>query len=155
MLTGLFTLIMGLDLALLWGVTAFLLNYVPTLGPAAAIVPPTVFALLQFGGIERAAGVFFGVGAIQFLIGNFVDPKIEGRAVALSPVVVLFAVVLWGWIWGVLGALTAVPLTVTIVIVCQHFDGTRWVAALLSEVEGAEREAASESRRAVAAAREN
>lgn len=135
-LTGVFALAVGLELAALWGLTAFLLNYVPTLGPAVATLPPTLYALLQFGGIGRPAVVFLGIGAIQFLVGNFLDPKIEGRVLALSPVGVLFAIVFWGWLWGVLGAFLAVPLTAAVLLVCQRFEATRWVAALLSGVEG-------------------
>lgn len=78
--TGLFALVMGLDFALMWGLTAFLLNYIPTLGPMVAIVPPTFFALLQFDGIGRPAAVFLGIGAIQFFMGNFVDPRSRGAS---------------------------------------------------------------------------
>ena len=131
--TGLFTWAMGLDAPLTWGLVAFLLNYVPTIGPFVAIIPPSLFALLQFDSAARIAGVFFGVGAIQFIIGNFVDPKIEGRALALSPLVVLVAIIFWGWVWGVFGALLGVPLTVALVIVAEHFKQTRWIAALLTE----------------------
>ena len=131
--TGLFTLAVGLDSPLIWGLVAFLLNYVPTIGPFVAVVPPTLYALLQFGSLGRTAVVFFGVGAIQFFIGNFLDPKIEGRVLSLSPLVVLVSVVFWGWMWGVLGALLAVPLTVALVDVCDRFQRSRWVSALLSE----------------------
>jgi predicted PurR-regulated permease PerM len=137
--TALFTLAVGLDSPLTWGLAAFLLNYVPTIGPFVAVIPPTLYALLQFGGVTRPAIVLFGVGAIQFVIGNFVDPKIEGRALSLSPLVVLVSVVFWGWLWGVLGALLAVPLTVALVAVSERFERTRWVATLLSERERTER----------------
>ena len=73
------------------------------------------------------------MGAIQFVIGNFVDPKVEGRVLSLSPLVVLVAVVFWGWMWGVFGALLAVPLTVLLVGVCERFERARWISALLSE----------------------
>jgi predicted PurR-regulated permease PerM len=131
--SGVFALIIGLKLALLWGLLSFLLNYIPTLGPLVAVFPPTLFALLDSDGYGFVAGVFLGMGAIQFLIGNFIDPKIEGWALALSPVAVLLAIVFWGWLWGVLGALLAVPITMVIVIVCQQFEQTKWIAALLSE----------------------
>jgi AI-2 transport protein TqsA len=133
--TGVYALLVGLELAMLWGMIAFVLNYVPTLGPLFAVIPPTLFALLQFDGIAKPLIVFLGIGAIQFFIGNFVDPKIEGRVMALSPFVVLLAIVFWGWVWGVLGAFLAVPLTVALVIICQQFEGTHWVAALLSEAK--------------------
>ncbi len=132
--TGVFAMAMGLELAVMWGFIAFILNYVPTLGPFVAILPPTAFALLQFEGPGRPALVFLGVGAIQFFVGNFLDPKIEGKILSLSPLVVLLAIVFWGWLWGVFGALIAVPLTVAIVIVCGQFESTRWISALLSSL---------------------
>ncbi len=131
--TALFALAVGLDAPLTWGLVAFLLNYVPTIGPFVSVVPPTLYALVQFGGAGRVALVLFGLGALQFAIGNFVDPKIEGRAVSISALVILVSVAFWGWVWGVLGALLAVPLTVVLVTVCERFERSRWVAELLTE----------------------
>ena len=128
--TGLFALAVGLELAATWGIVTFLLNYIPTVGPAVAVVPPTLYALLQFDGLLRPLLVLGGVGTIQFLMGNFVDPKIEGRALSLSPIVVLFSVVLWGWIWGALGAVLAIPIALAVVITCEQFESTRWIAGL-------------------------
>jgi predicted PurR-regulated permease PerM len=133
--TGLFTWAMGLDSPLTWGLVAFLLNYIPTIGPFVAVIPPSLYAIVQFDSPLRAAAVFFGVGAIQFFVGNFLDPKIEGRALSLSPLVVLVAVIFWGWVWGVFGALLGVPLTVALVMIADQFDSTRWIASLLTEVE--------------------
>ena len=130
--TGVFCATMGVDLALLWGLISGLLNLIPTVGPAISIIPPTLFALLQFEGLARPMVVFVGLGLIQFLIGNFVDPKIGGRMLSLSPFVILFAVVFWGWLWGSLGAVIAVPLVAAIVITCRHFDSTRWIAMLVA-----------------------
>jgi AI-2 transport protein TqsA len=128
--TGLFALAVGLELAVTWGIVTFLLNYIPTVGPTVAVVPPTIYALLQFDNVGRAIAVLGGIGAIQFFMGNLVDPKIEGRALSLSPLVVLFSVVLWGWIWGALGAVLAVPITLAVVVTCEQFASTRWIAAL-------------------------
>ena len=133
--TGLFAYGAGLEPALMWGLVTFLLNYIPTLGPMVAVFPPTFFALLQFEGIVRPLVVFLGIGAIQFFTGNFLDPKIEGRVLSLSPFVVLFAIVFWAWVWGVPGAFLAVPLTAAVVIVCRQFESTRWMAALMTGVE--------------------
>jgi predicted PurR-regulated permease PerM len=128
--TGLFAFAVGLELAATWGIVTFLLNYIPTVGPTVAMIPPTLYALLQFDTVGRAIVVLGGVGTIQFIMGNLVDPKIEGRALSLSPIVVLFSVVLWGWIWGALGAVLAVPIALAVVITCDHFATTRWIAAL-------------------------
>lgn len=133
---GLFAWMIGLDLAFVWGLTAFLLNYLPTIGSALAVVPPTLFALLQFGVSGRAAAVFFGMAALQILLGNYVDPLIQGRYLSLSPVVVLVSIVLWSWIWGLGGALLGVPITVGLVIAADHFPQTRWIARLLARKPG-------------------
>lgn len=145
--TGLYAAALGLDLAIIWGIVTYLLNYIPTLGPLIAVGPPTVFALLQFEGLGRPLAILLGVGAIQFFIGNFIDPKIEGRVLSLSPLVVLFSVAFWGWLWGIFGAFLAVPLTMAIVVTCQQFDETRWVAALLSDIDDDERRNEPDARR--------
>lgn len=101
-------------------------------------MPPTLYALLQFESIGRVFGIFVGVGAIQFVVGNFIDPKVEGRVLSLSAVAVLFAIVFWGWVWGPFGALLAVPITAALAIVADHIPGTRWIAALVASVRPGE-----------------
>jgi predicted PurR-regulated permease PerM len=132
--SALLALAVGLDFAFVWGLTAFLLEYVPTLGSIAAVIPPSVFAFLQFEGLAKPLAVFLGFAVLQVTLGNIVDPRIEGRYMSLSPVVVLFSIVLWAWMWGPVGALLGVPLTVAIVIACDHFEETRWISALLTDV---------------------
>jgi len=100
-----------------------------------AVIPPTLFALVQFDGPGRVLAVFLGMGFIEFAIGNFVDPKIAGRFMSLSALVALWVIAFWGWVWGILGALLGIPLTVAVVIICSHFDGTRWIAALLTDIQ--------------------
>ncbi len=129
---GVFAFAMGVDLAVLWGVVAGLLNLIPTIGPAISVIPPTVFAILQFDGLARPAAVFAGLGLIQFFLGNFVDPKIGGHVMSLSPFLVALAVVFWGWLWGSLGALIAMPLLAAVVITCRQFKSTQWIAMLVS-----------------------
>jgi AI-2 transport protein TqsA len=138
--TTLFAFAIGLDFPFIWGLQSFLLNFIPTLGPTVAVVPPTLFALLQFEGLGRPLAVFFGMGFLQFAIGNFIDPKIGGKFMSLSALVVLWVIAFWGWIWGVLGALLAVPLTVAVVIVCSHFASTRWIAAIVTDIKDEEKE---------------
>ena len=133
---GLFAWAVGLDGALTWGLVTFLLNYIQTIGPLLSVIPPTLYAVVQGAGAGHLALVFFGLGAIQFVIGNFVDPKVAGRKVRLSPLVVLLAVTFWGWVWGAVGALLAVPLTVALSAVCERFARTRWIAALLGDSAG-------------------
>lgn len=124
-------LALGLDLALLWGLIAGLLNFIPSVGSVLAVIPPTLFATVQFDGWGRPLVVLAAMALLQILLGNFVDPKIEGRFLELSPLVVLFAIVFWGWLWGVGGALLGVPIMVALVIVCDEMPQTRWLAAML------------------------
>jgi predicted PurR-regulated permease PerM len=138
LLAGLFTLAMGLELAPLWGLLTFLLNYIAILGPLVAVVPPTLYAVLQFDGLAQPVIVAAGVGIIQVVMGNFIDPKIEGRVLSLSPAVVLLALVFWGWIWGVTGAFLSIPITAAIVIACENFPQTQWVATLASDLNARE-----------------
>lgn len=131
-------LLVGLDLAVVWGLSNFLLNYIPTLGSILGVVPPTLFALVQFDGDPAMVLLVVAVvGGIQLVMGNWVDPLVQGKYLSLSPFVVLAAVTLWGFIWGAAGALIAVPLTVAIVLVCREMESTRWLANLLArEREG-------------------
>jgi len=130
--TGLASLAFGLPLAWVWGFLAFLLEYVPSVGSVIAVIPPTLMALAD-GGPARGLAVFLTVGALQVFLGNVVDPKLEGRFMAVSPFVVLLSIVVWGWLWGPAGALLAVPMTVATVIACRHVPGARGVATLLAE----------------------
>jgi len=131
-LTGLMTWAVGLDLAFVWAVIAILLNYIPTLGSIIAIIPPSLLAYVQLGG-PGALGVFAGLTVLQILIGNYLDPKLQGRSLQLSPFVLLFSIGLWGWVWGIGGALLAVPLTMTATVICSQFRQSRWIATLLAE----------------------
>jgi AI-2 transport protein TqsA len=126
--------LIGLDLALMWGLLNFLLNYIPTLGSIVAVVPPVLFALATEDATTAllAAGV---IGGIQLVMGNWIDPLIQGRYLKLSPLVVLLSVVFWGWVWGIAGAFIGVPLTLVIVLVCREFSSTRWIAILLAQAE--------------------
>lgn len=130
--SGVWAAIMGVDLALVWGILNFLLNYIPVVGNIIGIVPPTVFAFVQFGGWMVPSLVFIGFCIIQIAISNFVAPRLQGHALSLSPTAIIVALSFWSWIWGIAGALIAVPLTAALMIVCEHFESTQWVAALLS-----------------------
>jgi AI-2 transport protein TqsA len=143
LVTGLFTLAVGLELAPVWALLTFLLNYILVVGPFIAVVPPTLYAILQFDGLAQPILVAAGIGIIQVVMGNIVDPKIEGRVLSLSPVVVLFALVFWGWIWGVTGAFVSIPLTAAIIIACANFPGTQWIATLTSDLSARDADGAA------------
>ena len=122
--------LMGVDFAPFWGVLFFLLNYLPNIGSIIAGIPPTVLAFVQFG-FGWALLVAAGLIAMEQVIGNFLDPRLQGRTLNISSLVVLLSVIFWGWIWGIPGALIAVPLTVTIILVCDQVSMLRPIAVLL------------------------
>jgi len=117
------------DVPLLWGLLAYLLNYIPTVGQIIAAVPAIALALLQFGPGE-ALIVAAGFGAINLAIGA-VEPRIMGDALGLSALVVLVSMVVWGWLLGPVGALVSAPLTMVIKHGLAHSDQLRWMAELL------------------------
>ena len=129
--TALASLALGLPLAAVWGFLAFLLEYIPTVGSALAVIPPTLMAL-AVGGPTRALVVFLVVGGLQVILSNLVDPRLDGRFMRISPFVVLLSIVVWGWLWGPVGALLAVPMTVALVIAARHTPGARGIATLAS-----------------------
>jgi predicted PurR-regulated permease PerM len=135
-LTGLlvwaFARYMGLDLAAEWGVIAFVLNYIPFIGPLVATVFPTAVGLLQFGSWQAVVTIFAVLQVIQFLIGSYLEPRLTGNYLAVSPFMVLVAVFLGAFLWGIPGAFIGVPVLIAALTLCERFEGARWVAALLS-----------------------
>lgn len=125
-------LLTGLDLAIVWGLLNFLLNFIPVIGNIIGIIPPTLYAFVQFGGITMPLLVFAGFAALQITISNFVYPMLQGRQLSLSPLAIIIAMTFWTWVWGIAGALIAIPMTAATVILCRHFERTRWIAVLLS-----------------------
>jgi predicted PurR-regulated permease PerM len=132
-LTGVALLAAGVDFPFLWAFLTFLLNFIPNVGPIIAVAPPVLLALIQFPSPTRALVLLPVLIAIQVGLGNFVEPRLMGRSVNLSPLVVLLAIVFWGWLWGVIGVVLAVPLTVTLQIIFDHVEGLRPVAVLLGD----------------------
>jgi AI-2 transport protein TqsA len=141
MLTGaavfVFTLSIGLDLAIAWGVISFVLNYIPYLGPLVAVVIPVIFAIAQFGSWKMAVIIFGGLYIIQFLIGNYLEPIVAGKALAISPFVMLFAFFFWDFLWGLPGAFIGLPVTIALFTICEQNPSSRWIANLLSSSYGA------------------
>lgn len=125
-------LIMGVDFALLWGVIAFLFSYIPTIGFWFALIPPTLMALLQFGW-QEALIVLIGYVIINTLVDNVISPKIMGSDLNISTLVVFLSLIVWGWILGGVGAILAVPLTLMVMFILASFNGSRWLAVLMSE----------------------
>ncbi len=133
-LTTVWCFIIGVDLAFVWGLIGFVLNYIPTLGSIIAVIPPTLVAFL-FNGVGRGVATLIGLAVIQVIMGNFVDPKVQGKSLQLSPFVALFSIAFWGWVWGIPGAILGVPMTISIILFCQEFETTKGVAIILGELE--------------------
>lgn len=126
-------LLIGLDFAAFWGVMIAILNYIPYIGSMAGVLAPTAIAIVQFeGDWSMIATCFFGLTFCQVFVGSFLEPSLMGRSLNLSPFVILVAVTAWGSMWGISGALLAVPVTAILVIIFSEFEGTRPLAILLS-----------------------
>lgn len=126
-------IVIGLDFAAFWGVMIAILNYIPYLGSMAGVLAPTAIAIVQFeGDWSMIATCFFGLTFCQIFVGSFLEPSLMGRSLNLSPFVILVSVTAWGSIWGISGALLAVPVTAILVIIFSEFEGTRPIAILLS-----------------------
>jgi len=130
-LAGLLCWAAGLDFFILWGILAFALNFIPVIGSIVAGVPPVILALL-LAGWPNALLVAGGYLLINNLIGNFLEPILVGRRLGISTLVVVISVMFWGWVWGPLGMLLAVPLTMMLKIVLEGSDEFRWIAVAIS-----------------------
>ncbi|MBE0572226.1 MAG: AI-2E family transporter [Ignavibacteriaceae bacterium] len=123
-------LIIGVDYPLLWGVLAFALNFIPTIGSIIALIPPVLLTIIQFG-FGKALVVLIGYVVINTIMGNILEPKFMGKGLGLSTLVVFLSLIFWGWVLGPIGMLLSVPLTITIKIALDSSDETRWLAILL------------------------
>lgn len=122
--------LVGLDFPLVWGLLAFLFNYVPSIGSIIAAIPAVLLALVQLGtGWAIAVAVLYLV--INIAIGSITEPRLMGRGLGLSTLVVFVSLVFWGWVLGPVGMLLSVPLTMTVKIALESDDDTRWIAVLL------------------------
>jgi AI-2 transport protein TqsA len=122
----------GLDFYVLWAILAFALNYIPVVGSVIAGLPPTILALLVNGPPEAIA-VMGGYILINTFLGNFIEPMLMGRRFGLSTLVVLLSVLFWGWLWGPIGMLLAVPLTMMVKVVLDNSDEFRWIAVAIGK----------------------
>ncbi|WEX07105.1 AI-2E family transporter [Chelativorans sp. AA-79] len=127
----------NLDFLLVWGLLAFMLNYIPTVGSIIAGILPMTLAVLQR---DPASALVIGAGLllIEQFMGNYVDPRLQGRELSISPLVVLVALMFWTWVWGLLGAILAVPMTLVITIAFSRVEALRPIALALSNAEDME-----------------
>jgi AI-2 transport protein TqsA len=125
----------GLQLAAEWGVIAFTLNFIPFIGPFIATLLPTLYALAQFESLQSALVVFACLNLIQFVIGSYIEPRVAGKKLAISPFIVLFSVFLWTFLWGLFGAFIGVPIAIAALTFCAQSRSARWLAVLLGASE--------------------
>jgi predicted PurR-regulated permease PerM len=131
-----FILACGLPLATEWGVMAFAFNYIPFIGPLVATVLPTLFAVVQFEAWQMALMVFAALNLIQFLVGSYLEPRIAGSILAMSPFLVLFTVFFWMFLWGIAGAFIGVPIVIVLLTLCEQHPSSRWIAVLFGAPDG-------------------
>jgi AI-2 transport protein TqsA len=126
--------ILGLDFAIIWGVFVFLFNFIPTIGSAIALIAPVLIALIQSGSVSYALLIAGLVAGLQTVFFNLLEPMIIGKRLDLNPIVILFSLLIWGYIWGIVGMLLSVPLTAIIKIVISNSESKnlRFISNLMS-----------------------
>ena len=137
LLTGLliwaFASAIGLNYAAEWGVIAFIFNYIPFIGSFVATLLPTLFALAQFASWQVSLAVFVCLNVIQFIVGSYIEPRVCGTVLAISPTIVLAAVFFWAFLWGMSGAFIGVPIVIVLLAFAAEHPSTRWLADLLAD----------------------
>lgn len=130
--------LIGVDFPVVWGVISFIMNFIPNIGSIAAGGGVTLFALVQFwpqpGPIIAAAALML---VVNFAIGNFIEPRLQGQNLGLSPFVILASLLAWGWLWGFAGLVLAVPMTVIVKIVCENVPILEPVSIMLGSYKAA------------------
>ena len=132
MLVWIMLTIIGVDFAVLWAVLAFFLNFVPNIGSIIAAIPAVLVAIMQ---IDLTTGVWVAIGyfIINTVVGTIIEPRIAGRHLGLSPLIVFLSLLFWGWILGPVGMFLSVPLTMMVRLVAESSENTRWIAIMLSD----------------------
>jgi AI-2 transport protein TqsA len=134
---GIWLAVIGLDYPVLWGLVAFLLNYVPNIGSIIAAIPALLLAFIQLGP-GHVLLAMMGYGVANAVIGTVVEPRVMGHGVGLSTLVVFLSLVFWGWVLGPVGMFLSVLLTMILKIALEHNEDTRWIALLLGSKASAD-----------------
>ncbi len=139
MITGLATFIIcvsfGIKYSILWGFIAFSFNYIPYLGSTLAVLFPSLFSLIQHQSIVITISLAILLMLTQVLLGNIIENKVQSKGVNLSPIVILISLMFWGYLWGIIGIIIAVPLMSTFNLICENIDQLRPISYLISSSE--------------------
>jgi predicted PurR-regulated permease PerM len=125
-------MLLGLEYAIFWSFLIFLFNFIPAIGSLVATSFPVLFSLLQFESLTNSVILLVVIAVIQFSVANLLEPRLLGRSLNISGLVVLISLSLWGAIWGIIGMILSVPIMVTLIIIFSEFPGTRAIAIWLS-----------------------
>lgn len=125
--------IFGVEFVLIWGLLTFLLNFIPNIGSIVSTVLPVIITLVQFEDPMTSLWVFLILLGIQVIIGNILDPKFVGKSIHVSPMTVLISLLIWGWLWGVLGMFLSVPITVMLKIIFENIPELKFLSTLMEE----------------------
>jgi predicted PurR-regulated permease PerM len=139
-----FLMIMGVPYAVLWGLLAWFMGYIPSIGFMIALIPPVLLAYAMYG-LQTAVIVAVGYILINGGIQNFIQPKIMGQKLSVSPLIVFIGLFVWGYLLGGIGAILAVPMTMLVIIIMENFEGTRPIAILMRYTGGNKKEEREEA----------
>lgn len=136
-LVGFGLYLFGVDYPVVWGLFTFLFNFIPTIGSAFALILPVLFTILQFDSLGITIGVILFIITVQTVSFNLIEPIAIGKRLKLNPLVILLSVLIWGWIWGIIGMLLSVPLTAVINIILANSDSKNlnFISELMSKGE--------------------
>lgn len=126
-------LFLGVDSPIFWAFLVFMFNFIPSVGPILGTILPALFSLIQFGEFVPFFVILFGIGTTGTLVGSLLEPRLMGNTLNISPLVAVIALAFWGSLWGIVGMLLSVPITVAMIIIFSQFAATRPLAILLSE----------------------
>ena len=136
LITGLFAggvlYAFGVNYAIVWGFFTFILNYIPNIGSVIATFFPVLMAIIQFESVWPAFWILLILIVVQTVMGNVIEPRILGMRLGLSPLVVILSLIFWGWLWGIVGMILAVPITATVKIICENIPQLRIISELIS-----------------------
>jgi len=124
--------LVGVDFAAVWALLIFLLNYIPNIGSILGVIFPALLTLVQFDTLTPFLLISLGLGAVQFIVGNVIEPAFMGKSLNLSSFMIILSLTFWGMIWGIPGMFLSVPIMVITAIICARFEGLRGIAVVLS-----------------------